>query len=604
MSETAITLSVIIPVYNAENTIRETLDSVLGQSLKEIEVICVDDGSRDNSVAVIREYMARDPRVSLICQQNRYAVAARNAGIEASKGEYLFFLDADDYVLDYALEAVCGKAVKYRLDCLKFLAMTRDEKEERYVDKRRNNGGMLKVGDYDRLLKVEKNSPLLRVSVTPWSGIYRRAFVLEKHCRFNHLRCVNDRSFWTKVMTNAERIMVARDRVTVHRENQDHSLVGNRAAHFDCQVESVRLTEKQLLEDGISPEAVEVVMAQEYQDLVFWYRRFSADPERKAEMERMIREYMDSGESGHIGMLRDRLENMTPPSPPPAEVKPFHDAVSAPAVSVLVPVWDTEENLDRALVSLTNQTLEGMEFLLLDAGVPDLCRTVMKEYAAVDRRFRIIDASGVNGYGQLMNRGLDQAKGSYIGILGQNDFVREDMYERLLNQAERLRLDLVQSDFTRFRIAPDGTLETQSGVLFPDGSCYYRTMMPVKRKQVYSMPGQTGNALYRRAFLLEAGIRWEEKPVFKADGNEFRDWVLSVVRRARFQKVQLYREMAGETETFVPDAEMTPVPETGLPRRLLKKYRSVRELVLEYGTGFTVRYMAEKVRNIVTGPRQ
>ena len=604
MSETAITLSVIIPVYNAENTIRETLDSVLGQSLKEIEVICVDDGSRDNSVAVIREYMARDPRVSLICQQNRYAGAARNAGIEASKGEYLFFLDADDYVLDYALEAVCGKAVKYRLDCLKFLAMTRDEKEERYVDKRRNNGGMLKVGDYDRLLKVEKNSPLLRVSVTPWSGIYRRAFVLEKHCRFNHLRCVNDRSFWTKVMTNAERIMVTRDRVTVHRENQDHSLVGNRAAHFDCQVESVRLTEKQLLEDGISPEAVEVVMAQEYQDLVFWYRRFSADPERKAEMERMIREYMDSGESGHIGMLRDRLENMTPPSPPPAEVKPFHDAVSAPAVSVLVPVWDTEENLDRALVSLTNQTLEGMEFLLLDAGVPDLCRTVMKEYAAVDRRFRIIDASGVNGYGQLMNRGLDQAKGSYIGILGQNDFVREDMYERLLNQAERLRLDLVQSDFTRFRIAPDGTLETQSGVLFPDGSCYYRTMMPVKKKQVYSMPGQTGNALYRRAFLLEAGIRWEEKPVFKADGNEFRDWVLSVVRRARFQKVQLYREMAGETETFVPDAEMTPVPETGLPRRLLKKYRSVRELVLEYGTGFTVRYMAEKVRNIVTGPRQ
>ena len=604
MSETAITLSVIIPVYNAENTIRETLDSVLGQSLKEIEVICVDDGSRDNSVAVIREYMARDPRVSLICQQNRYAGAARNAGIEAAKGEYLFFLDADDYVLDYALEAVCGKAVKHRLDCLKFLAMTRDEKEERYVDKRRNNGGMLKVGDYDRLLKVEKNSPLLRVSVTPWSGIYRRAFVLEKHCRFNHLRCVNDRSFWTKVMTNAERIMVARDRVTVHRENQDHSLVGNRAAHFDCQVESVRLTEKQLLEDGISPEAVEVVMAQEYQDLVFWYRRFSADPERKAEMTRMIREYMDSGESGHIGMLRDRLENMTPPSPPPAEVKPFHDAASAPAVSVLVPVWNSEENLDRALVSLTNQTLEKMEFLLLDAGVPDLCRTVMKEYAAVDRRFRIIDASGVNGYGQLMNRGLDQAKGGYIGILGQNDFAREDMYERLLNQAERLRLDLVQSDFTRFRIAPDGTLETQSGVLFPDGSCYYRTMMPKKKKQVYSMPPQTGNALYRRAFLLEAGIRWEEKPVFRPDGNEFRDRVLSAARRARFQKVQLYREMAGEGEPFVPDTEMAPAPETGLPRRLLKKYRSVRELVLEYGTGFTVRYMAGKVRNFVTGPRQ
>ena len=116
MSETAVTLSVIIPVYNAENTIPETLDSVLGQSLKEIEVICVDDGSKDGSVNVIREYVARDPRVSLICQQNRFAGTARNAGIAAAKGEYLFFLDADDYVLDYALEAVCAKAVKYKLD--------------------------------------------------------------------------------------------------------------------------------------------------------------------------------------------------------------------------------------------------------------------------------------------------------------------------------------------------------------------------------------------------------------------------------------------------------------------------------------------------------
>ena len=604
MNGETITLSVIIPVYNAEDTIRETLDSVLGQSLKEIEVICVDDGSRDGSVGVIREYMAQDPRVSLICQQNRFAGAARNAGIEAAKGEYLFFLDADDYVLDYALEAVCGKAEKYRLDCLKFLAMTRDEKEERYVDKRRNNGGMLKVGDYDRLLKVEKNSPLLRVSVTPWSGIYRRAFVQEKHCRFNHLRCVNDRSFWTKVMTNAERIMVARDRVTVHRENQDHSLVGNRASHFDCQVESVRLTEKQLLEDGISPEAVDVVMAQEYQDLVFWYRRFSADPERKAEMDRMIGEYLESGESAHAGMLRDRLGNMTPPSPPPAEVKPFHDAVSVPSVSVLVPVRGTEENLDRALVSLTNQTLETQEFLLLDAGGTDLCRTVMKEYAAVDRRFRIVDASGADGYGQLMNLGLEQARGSYIGIVEPDDFVREDMYERLLKQAERLRLDLIQSDFTRFRITPEGEIETQSGVLFADGSCYYRTMTPAGKKQVLSMPEQTGNGLYRRAFLQEAGIRWDETPGFETAGNGFRNRALSAARRARFQKVQLYREHAGESEPFVPDAEAPQVPETGFLRRLLKKGRSVKELFLEYGTGFTVRYIAEKCRNFVTGQRQ
>jgi hypothetical protein len=144
--------------------------------------------------------------------------------------------------------------------------MTRDEKEERYVDKKRNNGGMLLPEDYDRLLKVEQGSPLLRVSVTPWSGIYRRAFVMEKNCRFNSLRCVNDRSFYTKVMTNADRIMVTRDRVTVHRENQDTSLVGKRAEHFDCQIASLQLTEAQLKADAVPQESMDAVMKQEFID--------------------------------------------------------------------------------------------------------------------------------------------------------------------------------------------------------------------------------------------------------------------------------------------------------------------------------------------------
>ncbi len=604
MNEPAITLSVIIPVYNAESTIRETLDSVLEQSLKAIEIICVDDGSLDRSVDVIREYMERDPRVSLICQQNKFAGPARNAGIEAARGEYLFFLDADDYVLDYALEAVCTKAAKYQLDCLKFLALTLDEKERRYVDKPRNSGGLLDTTDYDRLLKVEKNSPLLRVGVTPWSGIYRRAFVLEKNCRFNHLRCVNDRSFWTKVMTNAERIMVTRDRVTVHRVSQDQSLVGRRASHFDCQIESARLTENQLREDGVSPEAASLIMQQEYVDLTVWYNRFSVNPEQKAEMDGQIREYLDNSGTAFGDMLRKRLGKAKSVSRPDREIKPFHDPVPEPAVSVLVPVRSTAEYLDRALVSLTNQTLEEMEFLLMDADGTALNRIMMKEYAAVDRRFRIIDGSGADGYGQLMNLGLEQAKGHYIGILEPDDFVSADMYEHLWKQAERLRLDLIQSDYTRFRITPEGRMETRSVSLFADESCYYRTMTPGRKNRVFSMPGQTGNALYRRAFLQKAGICWEEKSGFGTEGNGFCERVLSAARRARFQRARLYCELAGETDAFVPDEEDPQAPAAGLLPKMRKKCRAVREMFLEHGTWFTVRKIMEKTCHFVTDRRQ
>ena len=596
MSENTVTLSVIIPVYNAEHTIRETLDSVLNQSLKEIEVICVDDGSRDASVEVIREYMARDSRIQLLRQQNRYAGAARNAGIDVAKGEYLFFLDADDYVLDYALEAACAKAEKYNLDCLKFMALTWDEKEGRYVDKPRNSGGLLGIEDYNRLLKVGRDSALLRVGVTPWSGIYRRAFVLEKNCRFNHLRCVNDRSFWTKVMTNADRMMIVRDRVTVHRISQDQSLVGKRSEHFDCQIESAQLTEHQLREDGVSPEAMGQIMQQEYVDLAVWYSRFSVNPEQKTEMDRQIREYLDNSGTAYGDLLTRWLSRARSSSQQSPEVKPFHDAVPDPFVSVLVPVGNTEEILNRALDSLTGQNLEEMEFLLLDSGRTELGRAIMKEYAAIDRRFRILDVSGAEGYEQMMNLGLAQAKGEYIGLLEPQDYVSADMYERLWKQAKKHNLDLIQSNYTRFRIAADGKLETQSVVISDDGDLYGRTLKQIKGNRVFSMPPQAGNGLYRRAFLQENGVRWDEKSGCETEGNGFPGRAQAAVCRVRLLRGQLYWEEAGENEAFIPDAEQNP--KKGFLPKLWQKTRAGKDLLLEYGMGYTMDYARNKLRII------
>ena len=514
-----IILSIVIPVYNAEKTLRETLDSVLGQSLREIEVICVDDGSKDGSVGVVEEYAAKDSRVSLIRQQNLYAGAARNAGIEAARGEYLFFLDADDYVLDYALEAVCRKARKHRLDCLKFLSLTYDEKTNRYVDKKRNSGGFLLPEDYGRLLKPEQGSPLLRISVTPWSGIYRRAFVLEKNCRFNRLRCVNDRSFWTKIMTNAERIMISQDRVTVHRENQDHSLVGNRAKNFDCQIGSVGLTEEQLAQDGIDPDTMELIMSQEYQDLEFWYRRFAVNQERKDLMDRQITERLDGKDPFHRMMLENIMQSttvgQTAPTPM-AEVKPYHPAAAKPAVSVIVPVRDAEETLNLSLDSLTNQTLENLEFLLVDLGSTDGSMTIMKEYAAIDARFVILEENGE--YGRGMNRALDRARGTYIALMRPEDYADRELYEKLYREARKRRLDIVRADFCRFRFSRDGVRDDRGVTLSSDGENYKRTLNPARDRKVFFFPLQSRSGLYRRAMLQTNGVRFNEEP-----GMLFRD---------------------------------------------------------------------------------
>jgi len=89
-------VSVIIPVYNSEKYLRECLDSVVNQSLREIEIICIDDGSTDKSVDILEEYRKIDKRILIIKQNHLYAGVARNTGIKIAKGKYLFFMDSDD----------------------------------------------------------------------------------------------------------------------------------------------------------------------------------------------------------------------------------------------------------------------------------------------------------------------------------------------------------------------------------------------------------------------------------------------------------------------------------------------------------------------------
>ncbi|HBI00735.1 glycosyltransferase, partial [uncultured Flavobacterium sp.] len=91
-----IKISVVIPVYNAENHLAECLDSVLNQSLSDIEVICIDDGSEDDSLTILKQYAETDFRLKILSQANQGVSVARNAGLEVAKGKYVSFVDGDD----------------------------------------------------------------------------------------------------------------------------------------------------------------------------------------------------------------------------------------------------------------------------------------------------------------------------------------------------------------------------------------------------------------------------------------------------------------------------------------------------------------------------
>ena len=101
--------SIIIPVYNVEHYLRECLDSVLNQTFSDWEAICVNDGSTDGSVLVLDEYASIDERIIVITQSNAGTAAARNTGLKVAKGDYIFFLDGDDWLESNTLQSIADQ---------------------------------------------------------------------------------------------------------------------------------------------------------------------------------------------------------------------------------------------------------------------------------------------------------------------------------------------------------------------------------------------------------------------------------------------------------------------------------------------------------------
>ena len=127
-------VSVIIPVYNVEKYLAECLDSVINQTLKDIEIICVDDCSTDGSPTILEEYKNREPRITVIThERNRGLGAARNTGMEAASGQYVWFVDSDDWIAPQACQLLYDTAKTNDVDVLLFQAATFYESDGAYV---------------------------------------------------------------------------------------------------------------------------------------------------------------------------------------------------------------------------------------------------------------------------------------------------------------------------------------------------------------------------------------------------------------------------------------------------------------------------------------
>lgn len=127
-------VSVVIPVYNVEDYLEECLESIINQTLKDIEIICINDGSTDNSLKILEDYAEKDGRIKIYSQENSGLSASRNQGIKLSRGEYIYFIDSDDYLELETLQELYVMSKSLDLDILIFkLINFYDDTREKYT---------------------------------------------------------------------------------------------------------------------------------------------------------------------------------------------------------------------------------------------------------------------------------------------------------------------------------------------------------------------------------------------------------------------------------------------------------------------------------------
>ena len=204
-------VSVVIPVYNVEPYLEDCLRSVMGQTLRDIEIICVEDAGQDNSKDIIRRLMEEDSRISLFVNERNVGLAAtRNRGLSHATGKYVYFLDSDDMIRPETLLELYERAEEEALDACIFSADFIFE-DEALRDKFGSNPAKYK-GEYP---EVMKGKDLYKAWMKVWDWMpsqpryfYRRDFLVQNNIRYIDGMLHEDETFAFDVLMNAERVRV------------------------------------------------------------------------------------------------------------------------------------------------------------------------------------------------------------------------------------------------------------------------------------------------------------------------------------------------------------------------------------------------------------
>lgn len=221
-------VSVIVPVYNVENYLEECLESIIAQTLKNIEIICVNDGSTDRSLEILEFYEKKDSRIVVIDKKNAGYGHTMNVGMDRARGEYIGIVESDDYIKKDMFQYLYNKAVEKKAEIVK--------SDLYYLYTNNGRKKMIRKNTcpdeffYDKILSSDEYKEIFDFEMMNWTGIYRRDFIKKNNIRHNETpgASFQDNGFWFQSLALAERIVYVNKAFYYYRQDNPSSSINNK----------------------------------------------------------------------------------------------------------------------------------------------------------------------------------------------------------------------------------------------------------------------------------------------------------------------------------------------------------------------------------------
>ena len=213
-------ITIILPVYNVEKYLPQCLDSIISQTFKNFECICVNDGSKDSSLSILQEYAERDERFKIISQENKGLSGARNTGIKNTNTKYITFIDSDDWIAENYLEILHNKIEETNADIVRASYKFYFQEENSY-----------KSAKIREIHKINTNSNIERLykgyaGAFVWAKIYKTSLIKDNNIWFYEGKNSEDCPFSSLVYLYSKKIIFISDELLFYRKHSS-SITGN-----------------------------------------------------------------------------------------------------------------------------------------------------------------------------------------------------------------------------------------------------------------------------------------------------------------------------------------------------------------------------------------